>query len=100
MLGMNVEETGKPAGKGKYLVTNAGRQIAERNIKAVEASYGSPTPRETNPEYYTYSAEWEAEAPYFDRETQAELARRAIDMDAGRNIVRKKMEELEAMAND
>jgi hypothetical protein len=49
---------------------------------------------------YAYIAEWETEDPYFDRETQLELARRAGDMDAGRNIVRKTMEELEAMAND
>ena len=63
-------------------------------------THNSLTQHETKLREYAYSAEWEAEDPYFDRETQLELARRARDMDAGRNIVRKTMEELEAMAND
>ena len=52
------------------------------------------------PEDFTYSAELEAQDPFFNRATQAELARRIKDIDAGRNIVHKTMEELETMAND
>jgi len=37
------------------------------------------------PPSFEYSAEMEAADPFFDRATQAELHRRAADMDAGRN---------------
>ena len=36
-------------------------------------------------EGFEHSAELEAEDPFFNRATQAELQRRAADMDAGRN---------------
>ena len=37
--------------------------------------------------YYEYSPELEAHDPFFDRATQAELVRRARNMDAGINCV-------------
>ena len=47
-----------------------------------------------------FDAELYAKDPFFNRATQAELARRAREMDAGTNIVSKTWEELEAMEND
>jgi hypothetical protein len=40
---------------------------------------------EPEPPWFEYSAEMEAGDPFFDRATQAELHRRAADMDTGRN---------------
>ena len=62
------------------------------NVRMNEEAFDSPC--------NGFDAELYARDPYFDRATQAELARRARDMDASRNIVSKTWEELEAMEND
>lgn len=78
-------KAGSPAGEA-FRKKLREEELQERQ-KALPFDESEQPAIETADRYYEYSPELEAQDPFFDRATQAELVRRARNMDAGINCI-------------